>query len=262
METHDYDRFADIYDIWVATAPVAKREIPFYVEEYRQTRGPAVELGVGNGRILIEAALRGKAMIGVDASSKMLELCAARAELAGVGASVQLIQGDFRDFELPEPAELITIPFHTIGHLVTLDDKRAGLRHIHGQLAGAGRLILDHFVFDEAKARSYERRPCLRASYFDSTTGADTLLWFCVLHDFSAQTMEILTWTELIDENGCSGERMYRKLHFSWIEPAMMQRLFEECGFEIEACYGEFDRSPFEPGKSGEQIWIARKRSD
>ena len=56
----EYDFFADIYDIWTGEAPAAKRNLPFYVEEYLRTAGPVVELGVGNGRIAIEAARRGK----------------------------------------------------------------------------------------------------------------------------------------------------------------------------------------------------------
>jgi len=47
----EYDAFADIYDIWAETAPVTRRNLPFYVAEYLRTAGPVVELGVGNGRI-------------------------------------------------------------------------------------------------------------------------------------------------------------------------------------------------------------------
>src|SRR5438552_549746 len=46
---------------WVESAPVARRNLPFYVEEYLACEGgPVVELGVGNGRIAIEAARRGR----------------------------------------------------------------------------------------------------------------------------------------------------------------------------------------------------------
>ena len=74
----------------------------------------------------------GKAGIGVDSSEKILELCEARARTAGVLDRLTLIKGDFRDFELPEPAALITIPFHSIGHLIKEEDKRRALETIRG----------------------------------------------------------------------------------------------------------------------------------
>ena len=61
----EYDGFADIYDTWVQRAPIAERNLPFYVEEYLKTPGPVVELGIGNGRIAIEAARQGKPVAGV-----------------------------------------------------------------------------------------------------------------------------------------------------------------------------------------------------
>ena len=39
--------------------------------------------------------------------------------------------------------------------------------------------------------------------------------------------------------------RQYRRLNFSWLEPAQTRALLEETGFEIDALYGDFDHSPF-----------------
>ena len=259
-KTVEYDAFADIYEIWTGTAPVAKRNLPFYVEEYLRTAGPAVELGVGNGRIAIEAARQGKHIIGVDSSAEMLKLCQERADAAGVAHQLTLIQADFRDFVLPEPAQLIAIPFHTIGHLATLDDKRAGLRHIHGQLAPGGRLIFDHFIFNPESARRYQGVG-LRDEYTDAATGHDVLLWVTTLYDFEAQTMRIIAWTDELDDDGTVLRRKYRRLSFSWLDPEQTRALLEETGFEIEALYGDFDRRPFDE-ESPEQVWVARRTEE
>jgi SAM-dependent methyltransferase len=253
----EYDAFADIYDIWVEGAPVTKRNLPFYVEEFLRTEGVVVELGVGNGRIAIEAARQGKPVIGVDYSAEMLRLCREQAEAAGVAHLLTLIQADFRDFVLPEPAQLIAIPFHTIGHLVTLDDKRAGLRHIYGQLAPGGRLIFDHFVFNPEAAQRHQGVG-LRGEYTDATTGHDLLLWTTTLYDFEAQTMRIIAWTDELDDEGVVLRRKYRRLSFSWLEPQQPRALLEETGFQIEALYGDFDRRSF-GDDSPEQVWVARR---
>jgi SAM-dependent methyltransferase len=255
----EYDAFADIYDIWVEGAPVTKRNLPFYLEEFLRTERAVVELGVGNGRIAIEAARQGKPVIGVDYSAEMLKLCREQAEAAGVAHLLTLIQADMRDFVLPELAQLITIPFHTIGHLVTLDDKRAGLRHIYGQLAPGGRLVFDHFVFDPEAAQRHAGVG-LRSEYTDVATGHDLLLWTMTLYDFEAQTMRIIAWTDELDDDGIVLRRKYRRLSFSWLEPQQTRALLEETGFEVMALYGDFDRRPFGED-SPEQIWVARRPS-
>lgn len=253
----EYDSFADIYDTWAATAPAAVHNLPFYVQEYVRTQGSVVELGVGNGRIAIEAAGQGKSVIGVDSSAEMLKLCQKHAKAVGVTHLLTLVEGDMRDFVLPEPAQLITIPFHTIGHLVSLEDKRTALRHIYGQLAPGGRLIFDHFVFDPEAARRHSGIN-LRTEYTDAATGHDVLLWVTVRHNFEAQTMRIITWTDELDRDGVVICRKYRRLSFSWLHPEQTRALLEETGFHVEALYGDFDRGAF--GKeSPEQIWVARR---
>jgi SAM-dependent methyltransferase len=253
----EYDLFADIYDVWVAGAPAVRDNLSFYVEEYVRTADPVVELGVGNGRIAVEAARQGKAIVGVDSSVEMLRLCLERAKVAGVADLLTLIQADFRDFRLPEPARLIAIPSRTIGHLVTLDDKRAGLRHIHTQLAPGGRLIFDHFVFDPEAARQHSA-VTLRDEYTDPVTGHDVLLWETHRYDWEAQTIRIVAWTDELDGDGVVVSRRYRRLSFSWLEPDQARALLEEAGFEVEALYGDFDRRPFGEG-SPNQVWVARR---
>lgn len=254
----DYDAFADIYEKWVETAPVTERNRPYYVEAYVQTAGLVVELGIGSGRIAIEAAKQGKPIIGVDSSVEMLSLCWQRAEEAGIAELLTLLQADFRDFVLPEPAALIAIPFHTIGHLVRLEDKQAALRHIYTQLAPGGQLLFDHFVFSADLARRYELTPHLRAEYTDPRTGLDVLLWECVTYDYAAQAIRLIAWTEEIDAEGVASQRKYRRIDFSWIDPDQMLALLREAEFQIEALYGDFDRRDFAPD-SPEQVWVARR---
>lgn len=254
----EYDSFADIYEVWTDTSSAAARNLVFYVDEYVRTEGPVVELGVGNGRIAVEAARRGKPVIGVDNSAAMLNRCRQRAEAAGVAGMLTLIQADFRDFPLLEPAELIAIPFHSIGHLLTAEDKQAAFEHILRQLAPGGRFVFDHFVFDPEIARRYEG-VSLRSEYTDPETGHAVLLWQTVRYDYENQTMRVLAWTDELDDDGGLLGRRYHRLSTSWLEPQQTQRLLEGAGFAVAALYGDFDRGLFGPG-SPQQVWVAKQR--
>jgi SAM-dependent methyltransferase len=49
----------------------------------------------------------------------------------------------------------------------------------------------------------------------------------------------------------------FSTMTLAWISAAEWRALIEESGFEIEACYGWFDRGPFRGGE--DSIWLARR---
>ena len=260
--SHDdnFDSMADVYRVWCDSAPIVATIHAFYVELCSQSDGPCVELGVGNGDVLVEVARRGRAVVGVDSSPAMLDACRRRAAEEGCAERVTLIQADFRDFELPEPARLITIPFHSIGHMVTEADRRACLARIHANLAPDGRLVFDHFVPDPKHARARHRLPSLRAEYTDAE-GRDAVLWQCVDYDLETGRMPILAFSDHLDANGVVVERRYRRIDFSWLLPDTARAALLEAGFEIETVWGDFERTPFDPETSHHQVWVARRPS-
>lgn len=258
-EKGEYDRFADIWSVWIGSVPeVCAANRRFYVERYVETEGPAVELGVGDGRIALEAVRRGKPMIGVDDSHAMLDLCRASAEAQGLSAGITLQQADFREFHLEEPAALVAIPFHSIGHMRSLDDKRDCLTHIHGQLAPGGRLIFDHFIADRELIASRDAVPTLRTTYVDEESGHEVLLWVVSNFDLATQGIDVRAITEELDGEGVVARRKVRRIRFSWVEPDQVRVLLGETGFEIEDLRGGFVGEPFDPD-ARHQVWIARR---
>lgn len=252
----EYERFAEIYGVWTATAGSTRKNKPFYVDAYLAADGPVVELGIGDGRIAVEAAARGRAITGVDLSPAMLDLCRARAEDAGVLDRLTLVQADFRTFTLTEPAALIALPYHSLGHLTTLEDKRDALLHIHTQLRPGGRFVFDDFVMTPERLDRL-RQVQLRAEHL-SPSGDDTLIWVTSLVNEATQTMRVVTWEDTLDTDGLMLRRRYRTLSLSWMTPIQAERLLGEAGFTVEACLGDFDGTPFDAAAE-EQIWIARK---
>lgn len=253
----EYERFSEIYSVWTSTAPSARANHGFYVDTYLAAQGPIVELGVGDGRIAIDAALEGCDIIGVDSSPAMLALCRNRAVQAGVDHKVTLVEGDFRSFTLGEPAGLIALPYHSIGHLQTFEDKQAAIRQVASQLRPGGVFVFDDFVMTPARLSQLQQVQ-LRAEY-TSASGRDTLLWVTSLVNASAQTLRVVTWEDELDADGTLAARRYRRLSLSWLEPAQAALLLADAGLVVDACYGDFTRAPFDAESSPEQIWLAHK---
>jgi SAM-dependent methyltransferase len=231
-----YDGIAGFYDPWSRSVV---EDIPFYVAEARKARGPVVELGVGTGRIAVPTAEAGVPVIGVDSSAGMLEVCRATAEKAGVAELLDLRLGDLRDPPVEERVPLATCPFRSYLHLSDDEDRLAALRAARELLVPDGRLIFDVFEpsaedIEETDGRWLEREPGIweRA---DWDTRGRTLTLTLAVH----------------------GQAGKPRLALSWLSPREWQALLERAGFRVEACYGWFDRRPYQGGE--DSIWLARR---
>jgi SAM-dependent methyltransferase len=170
---------------------------------------------------------------------------------------LELIRADMEEFTLSEPAALITIPFRSFLHKISMEDKLRTLRHLHEQLRPGGRLIFDAFVYNPESAQRFGS-PHLRAEYRDEKTHRDVLLWAATRYDEDQQAIRIVSWTDELDREGVVVRRKYRRLDFSWLDPEQARSLLLDAGFEVEAVYQDYEKTPFAPG-AGLHIWVARK---
>ena len=252
-----YDDLAEIYDAWIESGGAELDQIrDFYAARYASTDGPVVELGVGNGRILIEAARLGKAVTGIDSSRNMLALCRRKMEEAGVGDRVALIKADFREFRLEEPAELIAIPYDTVGHLLESEDKLACFRHVEEALAPGGCLLLDYAEFDLASARRTEGVPHLRSRYPYESGGREVELWYATRLDEVRRRRHAVIW---LQDAETGEQRTVGSVENSWIpDRREMANLLTSAGLRVEAHWGSFQCGDFGAG-SEHNVWLARK---
>ena len=227
-----YDAIAELYDPWSATVV---EDVGFYLEEARRSGGPVVELGVGTGRIAVPIAADGIRVLGVDSSRRMLEICARRAALAGV--DVDLRVGDFREPPVTERVPLVICPFRSLLHMHTDEDRRLVLTSAHELLLPGGRFVFDVFTpgaddIAQTHDRWLEREPGI----------FEHVVW-----DEVARTLTLTV-------RGPDGEST---MALAWLSADEWRVLLEETGFEVEACYGWFDRTPFTGGD--DSVWIARR---
>ncbi len=257
----EYDRAdAAFYDSY---STGTEGDLPFYVEEARQAGSPVLELGCGTGRILIPTAEAGVTVTGLDRAPSMLAV--ARQKIARLDPAIQnritLVEGDMRIFSLGRRFSLVMVPFRAFLHLLTVEDQRQALRCIRDHLVHNGHLVLN--IFDPRLDALVAQRGLLGAAqkktdeFVHPETGRRVILWTTVQNDLERQIIEEERIFEEVDGEGKMVSRTYNLLTLRFIYRYEMQHLLELCGFEVEALYGDFQRSPFRAG--GEQIWVARR---
>lgn len=256
----EYQFIAELYDHVV---PYRERQdVAFLVEMGQATGGPVLEVGCGTGRVLIPTARTGLEIVGLDLSPHMLAVCRANlaAEPAEVQARVQLIEGDMREFDLGREFALITIPFRPFQHLTAVEDQIACLTTLRRHLKPGGRLVLDLFnpsipyLADPARLHEFGDEPefampdgrrvrrrerIVARDYFNQVQ--DTELIYYVTHPDGRQ------------------ERLVHAFPMRYLFRYEAEHLLARCGFEIEALYADYNKSPYGSRYPGELIFVARR---
>jgi SAM-dependent methyltransferase len=229
-----YDSIAELYDPWSRSVT---EDVSFYVEEAKRAGSPVVELAVGTGRIAIPTAAAGIRVIGIDSSPGMLEVCRARAELAGVAPLLDLRLGELLEPPVEERVRLVTCPFRSYLHLLGDDERLRALRAARSLLVPGGRLVFDVFApaaddIEETHGRWLEREPGIfeRADW-----------------DTRARTLTL----------SVRGESGATTFTLAWLSPDEWRALLERAGFQVIGFYGWFDRRPYHGGE--DTVWVARR---
>jgi SAM-dependent methyltransferase len=228
-----YDKIARLYDPWSASVT---EDVGFYVAEAVRAEGPVVELGVGTGRIAVPTALAGVRVIGVDSSPGMLDV--AREFAASAGVEIDLRLGDMRDPPVEGEFPLVTIPFRSLLHMETDEDRRTALRAARALLAPGGRFVFDVFTpaaddIADTHGRWLEREPGIweRADWDEQTR------------------------TLVLRLRGAEAES---EMSLAWLSVAEWRTLLEQEGFAVDALYGWFDRTPWRGGE--DSVWVCSRR--
>jgi SAM-dependent methyltransferase len=257
----EYDEFAPLYDHVI---PYRDRpDVAFFVGLCRAARGPVLEMGCGTGRVLLPCAKAGASMIGVDLSTRMLDVCRRKLleEPPEVQRRVELLYGDMRTFDLGRTFELITLPFRSFQHLLTVDDQRAALRALRAHLVPGGRLVLDVFnpslplIADERWLRTPLVEPPVALP-----DGRRLMRQFRIVgRDYIEQIQEV----EFVYEVTGPGDQVVRQAgvtRLRYLFRFEAEHLLAREGFEVEAVYADYERRPYGAVYPGDLIFVARRR--
>lgn len=104
--------------------------------------GPALELGIGTGRIALLLAARGVEVHGIDLSPEMVAELRAKPG----GEAIDVVIGDFSTTRVQGRFRLAYLVFNTIGNLTTQDAQVACFENVAGHLAPGGAFVVEMLV--------------------------------------------------------------------------------------------------------------------
>jgi SAM-dependent methyltransferase len=190
--------------------------------------GPALELGIGTGRVALPLRARGVEVHGVDASVRMVEKLRAKPG----GADIPVTIGNFADFALAERFALVYVVFNTFYGLLTQDDQVRCFECVAAHLRPGGRFLLRGFVPDLARFRRGQSTNAVRVELDDVRIDVS-------MHD--PLTQVVRSQHVMLRESGV--QLFPVALRYAW--PSELDLMARLAGLELEARHGGWDGEPF-----------------
>jgi SAM-dependent methyltransferase len=134
-------QLAEGYDASLADTPLAKADVAFARECFAQP-GRLIDLGCGTGRLAIDFASRGFAVVGVDLSAEMLRVAAEKA--ARTGAQLDLVQANLVELDALADAsfDYAACLFSTLGMITGEVERQRAVAHAFRLLRSGGKFLL------------------------------------------------------------------------------------------------------------------------
>jgi SAM-dependent methyltransferase len=117
----------------------------FFINEMSKVKGKVLEIGVGTGRLFIDALNNGADIHGIDISESMLEVALAKINEKD---HYRISRQDMIDFAFDFRFDLIIAPFRVIMHLTDKGDQIRAIDNVFNHLNQGGKFIFDTFIPD------------------------------------------------------------------------------------------------------------------
>jgi SAM-dependent methyltransferase len=137
------ERVAEGYDDSLGemgSSAVVEATVDFLVE--LADGGPALELGIGTGRIAVPLSKRGIRVHGIDLSEAMVGRLRVKPGSDAIGVTI----GDFATTRVGETFSLAYLVFNTIMNLTTQDEQVACFENVAAHLAPGGCFVIEVMV--------------------------------------------------------------------------------------------------------------------
>jgi hypothetical protein len=231
------DRIAEIYDDLYQFPTQTEAAVDLLAE--LAGPGPALELGIGTGRLAIPLSARGVTVHGVDASDAMV----AKLRDKPGGPDIDVVIGDFAAVPGDTPCQLVYVAFNTFFALLSQEDQLRCFGRVAARLVPGGRFLLEAFVPDLARFDRGQRTS-------NSHVLTDGVVLEVSAHHPAGQRVD--SAHVVISE---SGTRIYPvQIRYCW--PSELDLMARLAGLTLEDRWADWRRSPFTDDSAGHvSVW-------
>lgn len=229
-----YDRIAQWYDVDMAQN-MRFDDVGFYADLCQRHGGKVLELGCGNGRILLELLRRGIDAVGVDTSSKMLQQLQLKA-----GANrlePRACRMDARKLAFAPGFDIVLCPYSLVTYMSQPGDLERMLSEARQALCAGGLLVLDAFIPSDsvtgAEYRLDYRRPF----------GEEVLARYKRVESVAPRINRIERRYEVHSAEGKILESLETSEDIRTFSPAELTDAVSTCGFAQQQVWWDYGRA-------------------
>ena len=226
-----YDRIAHLYDVDMAQN-MRFADVDFYARLAEPNRGHVLELGCGNGRILLELAERGIDVVGIDRSQKMLTELLRKASARGL--RVQACAMDVRRLGFAVRFDVVYCPYSLVTYMTDEEDATRMLDEAKGVLAPDGLLVVDAFIRRHVdSSRDYARD-------YVRPFGERSLVRSKRITPLSERVNRVERRYEIVSADGTIDERIDTCEDIRVYSPTELTALVEACGLRTREAWWNY----------------------
>jgi SAM-dependent methyltransferase len=233
------DRIAEIYDQrYLGMFESDTTAAATFLHQIAGT-GPALELGIGTGRVAVPLKEKGVEVHGIDASEAMV----ARLRDKPGGSDIPVTIGSFAAFSLPTRYSLIYVVFNTFFGLLTQDEQVSSFESVARHLTPNGVFVMQAFVPDLSRFDAHNQRVAA------DSVGPDEVSLETSSHDPFTQRTDS---AHVVIRDG--SVRLYPvRIRYAFVsELDLMARI---AGLRLRERWADWDRTPY-PSRAWQHVSV------
>ena len=218
---------------------------PFYLDIIRTSGQPALDIGCGTGRLLLDYLADGIDMDGVDVSPEMLEICRQKAQ--HLGLHPKLYQQNMEELQLPRSYRTIIVPSSSFQLITDPHNAAKAMRRIWNHLEPNGTLIMPFMILWDGPATESIITVDWKmvAEQVRPVDGLLVRRWTRATYDIAQQLEHTEDRYEVIREGEIiESEHHTRSPATRWYTPKQAIKLYEDAGFTAIRILKEFTHEP------------------
>jgi SAM-dependent methyltransferase len=228
-------------------------DYPLTAQWARSLGGPLLDLACGTGRMALRMAGLGYQVTGVDVTPEMVAL--ARQKAAKRGYPIEWIVADARNFHLGKQFSFIYMLEHAFQFFLTRQDIEALLACAREHLLPEGCFL---FETRNPNPRNLQQARHPEGDRYTTPDGVQIVTTEEQRYDPMTQIQHCKIHVTFLHPDG-QQEKKTLRVALRYVFPQEIEALLYYNGFEIRACYGNWQQEPL-TDDSPEMIFVCQRR--